>query len=361
MFSQCLGLKIVYHSPIRSANIPESKLKGIDLALLSNELYGCRVRALTLPYYGLYGCQERKVVWKKKQPVDKEAKQDREGEDQRKKEDPKSDKADTRQVTAAQKEEQQYQADQEQEKGGNAWITPKRRGQKQIEATKNKEARKIGSSNNGYAVLQAASKPFFVTIVCGSNSMETRKGLWDSLDGFGKIIEPWIILGDFNSMFSFQDRHGGRPIQNKDVIDAQNWLAMGQVEELKCSGSFFTWTNKHEVGDRIFSKLDRVFINDIWMEDFPTTKACFKWEVISDHCLCLIRHFEHNNTRIKPFRYGNHWPSYPGYEKAVMGCWSKPATGFGLDGLVQKLFRIKHTLKAFYKSSVGDVMSTIWL
>ncbi|KAF4365924.1 hypothetical protein G4B88_008397 [Cannabis sativa] len=33
---------------------------------------------------------------------------------------------------------------------------------------------------------------------------------------------------------------------------------MGQVEEFRCTGSFFTWTNKHEVGNLIFSKLDRL-------------------------------------------------------------------------------------------------------
>uniref|UniRef100_A0A803P6E6 Uncharacterized protein n=1 Tax=Cannabis sativa TaxID=3483 RepID=A0A803P6E6_CANSA len=80
-------------------------------------------------------------------------------------------------------------------------------------------------------------------------------------------------------MFSFQEKYGGRPIQSEDIMDAQSWLALGQVEEFKSSGSFYTWTNKHEVGDRIFSKLDRVFINNIWLDEFPNTDACFKWEV----------------------------------------------------------------------------------
>uniref|UniRef100_A0A803NUL9 Uncharacterized protein n=1 Tax=Cannabis sativa TaxID=3483 RepID=A0A803NUL9_CANSA len=42
----------------------------------------------------------------------------------------------------------------------------------------------------------------------------------------------------------------------------------GQVDEFKCFGAHFTWSNKHEVRDRIFSKLDRVFTNDKWLISF---------------------------------------------------------------------------------------------
>uniref|UniRef100_A0A803Q6X4 DUF4283 domain-containing protein n=1 Tax=Cannabis sativa TaxID=3483 RepID=A0A803Q6X4_CANSA len=147
-----------------------------------------------------------------------------------------------------------------------------------------------------------------------------------------------------------------------NVINEDNQLVhckvkfYGQVEEFKCLGSFYTWTNKHEVGDGIFSKLDRVFTNNIWLDEFPNTYDCFKWEIVSDHCLCLIHFQELNNVGVKPFRYGNHWSSYSRFEQTVMDSWNKPVAGVGLAGLVQKMLRLKHVLKIFSRNNVG-----IWL
>ncbi|XP_062103584.1 uncharacterized protein LOC133814669 [Humulus lupulus] len=258
------------------------------------------------------------------------------------------------------------------------WITPKRRGPRQAVAapTKADAAPIKASSSNGYAVLQeigdgllvtnstqlidgsfsitsgrilviwqakfvkveilledpqlvhckikvcGQQEVFFATVVYGSNSMGERKTLWDKLASIGQLNNPWIIFGDFNAMFSFQDRNGGRQILAKDIADAQDWLALGQVDEFKCSRAHFTWSNKHDVGDRIFSKLDRVFTNDYWLDTFPKTKACFKWGCVSDH---------------------SYWSSTSG-------------SGGGLNKIVQKLLRVKHVLKRFNREEVGDVV-----
>ncbi|XP_062103395.1 uncharacterized protein LOC133814454 [Humulus lupulus] len=198
---------------------------------------------------------------------------------------------------------------------------------------------------------------FYATVVYGSNSMGERKHLWDKLASIGHLKHPWIIFGDFNAMFSFHDRNGGRQIVAKDFSDAQNWLALGQVDEFKCSGAHFTWSNKHEVGDRIYSKLDRVFINDYWLDIFPKSEACFKWDYISDHSYCVIKSQEFNKVGFKPFRYFNHWMSYRSYKETVLNSWfSSLDSGGGLSKIVQKLFRVKHVLKRFSREVVGDVV-----
>ncbi|XP_062114119.1 uncharacterized protein LOC133825149 [Humulus lupulus] len=198
---------------------------------------------------------------------------------------------------------------------------------------------------------------FFATVVYGSNSMGERKKLWDKLASIGQLKFPWIIFGDFNAMFSYQDRNGGRQILAKDIADAQDWLALGQVEELKCAGAQYTWSNKHEAGDRIFSKLDRVFINELWLEEFPKTVACFKWDCISDHSFYVIRSQEVNKVGFIPFRFGNHWTQYRGFRDDVLCCWNAPVgSGGGLNKVVKKLFRVKHMLKRFNREEVGDVV-----
>ncbi|XP_062100689.1 uncharacterized protein LOC133806613 [Humulus lupulus] len=253
------------------------------------------------------------------------------------------------------------------------WITPKRRGTREVVAAPYKTDAALGKAISGWnvrgmnkremqnAILSVCKenkvgfgalfetkfvtvdilledpqlvhckirvcgqqKMFFATLVYGSNSMGERKKLWDKLANIGQLNNPWIIFGDFNAMFSFQERNGGRQILAKDIADAQDWLALGQVEELKCSGALYTWSSKHEVGDRIFSKLDRVFANDFWLDSFLKTEACFKWDCISDHSYC---------------------------------CWNATVgSGRGLSKVVQKLFRVKHVLKRFNREEVGDVV-----
>uniref|UniRef100_A0A803QJB1 Uncharacterized protein n=1 Tax=Cannabis sativa TaxID=3483 RepID=A0A803QJB1_CANSA len=183
---------------------------------------------------------------------------------------------------------------------------------------------------------------------------EVKQADFQSMLGiYGEVtMEREIASFDTGSKWITPKRRALR--QNKANMSKEA-PKMGQVEEFQSPGSFFTWTNKHEVGDRIFSKLDRVFINNIWLNDFPNSDAYFKWEVISDHCLCLIQNREHNNIGVKPFRFGNHWPSYPGYAQTVMECWNKTVAGFGLESLVQSLFRVKHALKNFNRHEVGEV------
>ncbi|XP_062103251.1 uncharacterized protein LOC133814280 [Humulus lupulus] len=198
---------------------------------------------------------------------------------------------------------------------------------------------------------------FFATVVYGSNSMEERKILWDKLANISHLNNPWIIFGDFNAMFSFQDRNGGRQILAKDIVDAQDWLALGQVEEFKCSGAHFTWSNKHDIGDQIFSKLDRVFTNVSWLDLFPKTEACFKCDCVSDHSCCIIESQELNKVGIKPFRFCNHWLHYRRFKETVLESWnSTSGSGRGLNQIVQKLFRVKHVLKRFKREEVGDVV-----
>ncbi|XP_062079972.1 uncharacterized protein LOC133784703 [Humulus lupulus] len=118
---------------------------------------------------------------------------------------------------------------------------------------------------------------------------------YSSVNLEGRILLIWkahleIILGDFNAVFSPNDRLGGRPITMKEMEDARQWLDLGLVDEMKVMGSFYTWSNNQEGGTRIFSKLDRVFANEAWLDSFPLVAVVSQWEVISDHCFILLKH-----------------------------------------------------------------------
>lgn len=52
-----------------------------------------------------------------------------------------------------------------------------------------------------------------ITFVYGLHSISDRKELWNGLLRWGGLRgSPWLILGDFNSIFSCEHRVRGNPI-----------------------------------------------------------------------------------------------------------------------------------------------------
>ncbi|XP_062080565.1 uncharacterized protein LOC133785332 [Humulus lupulus] len=132
-------------------------------------------------------------------------------------------------------------------------------------------------------------KEFCLTIIYGRNTIEERKRLWQAMFSLLFPVQPWLVAGDFNAMFDFDDRVGDRPITDLEVEDARNWRASCLMSELHRIGAHYTWSNKQMEGSHIFSKLDRALSNEAWVDAFPNFEARFNWDVLSDHCYCIIK------------------------------------------------------------------------
>ncbi|XP_062100333.1 uncharacterized protein LOC133806223 [Humulus lupulus] len=200
-----------------------------------------------------------------------------------------------------------------------------------------------------------SSKVLCVTFVYGRNTIEGRFPLWRDLAGLRFPVKPWVVAGDFNAVFTGNDRVGGRIITAVELEDACNWRTLGLVDELRSIGSHFTWTNNQDNDDRIYSKLDRVFKNEEWLDLYPQAEALFNWDLLSDHCYCIIKMGAANNSGLKPFRFFNMWTEHRSFKDTVLNSWNKPIKGRGLVRIVRKLSRLKSVLCKFNKLVVGDV------
>ena len=146
-------------------------------------------------------------------------------------------------------------------------------------------------------------------------------------------VKPWLVIGDFNSVFDVEDRIGGKVISPKELEDTRKWLDLGIVEEMKLLGSYYTWSNNQDGNNHIFSKLDRVFFNEDWLDSFPNVSAIANWEVVSDHCAIVLKHIPVQKEGMCPFRFYNMWTSHPKFKKTVLNSWNKPlkTEGCGLE------------------------------
>ncbi|XP_062108179.1 uncharacterized protein LOC133819045 [Humulus lupulus] len=192
----------------------------------------------------------------------------------------------------------------------------------------------VESPQHVHCVVKMAGQAsaFCLTFVYGYNTIEERKSLWNNLVQLKFPVSSWLILGDFNSVFNVDDRNGGNPITHNEMADSNHWLSQVHIEALKSHGSVFTWTNNQAGTNRIYSKIDHIFVNEEWHDHFPNSAARFSWESISDHCSCVVSTTTLEAIGIKPFRYYNFWANHPEFKSLVEQNWKKPLSARGLKG-----------------------------
>ncbi|XP_074305520.1 uncharacterized protein LOC141640736 [Silene latifolia] len=103
------------------------------------------------------------------------------------------------------------------------------------------------------------------------------------------------------------ERIRGAQVSRADVIPLSKVIQDCHLFDLKATGAFFTWNNKHESGKKVYSRIDRVFINYDWINVFPDSVANFLPEGLFDHCSCLINLECQQHQRLKSFKYYNMW------------------------------------------------------
>ncbi|XP_049406369.1 uncharacterized protein LOC125870045 [Solanum stenotomum] len=92
-----------------------------------------------------------------------------------------------------------------------------------------------------------------------------------------------MVIGDFNSILKTDDRIGGNPVSWSEIVDFHECVTDCGLLEVPTQGNRYTWSDKHD-GNRIFSKIDWIFINNEWLDTMFSCKAMFLPEGISDHC-----------------------------------------------------------------------------
>ncbi|XP_062114014.1 uncharacterized protein LOC133825029 [Humulus lupulus] len=168
---------------------------------------------------------------------------------------------------------------------------------------------------------------FYVTFIYGFNDEEGRRGLWRDLQELS-VMESWIVLAC-------------------------------QLEDVKYSGNFFTWSNKQQGEERIFSKIDRVLANQKWLDSFPNAEVFFQNEGLFDHTPAILTVYDVVLSGKKPFRYFRMWSSHPKSSEMVSKSWQQQVKGTNMYQLVTKLKRLKPIFKAINQLGFSDLHSAV--
>ncbi|KAJ8419728.1 LOW QUALITY PROTEIN: hypothetical protein Cgig2_019166 [Carnegiea gigantea] len=108
----------------------------------------------------------------------------------------------------------------------------------------------------------STNKIFFLSMIYGKNHEAQRHHLCNDLQNIAQTMdEAWCLMGDFNTICLKEDRIGGNEVQDNDIWEIATLLDTCEIQELKSSGAYYSWTNK-----TIWSRIDHVFLNDLWYE-----------------------------------------------------------------------------------------------
>ncbi|XP_074290877.1 uncharacterized protein LOC141617593 [Silene latifolia] len=197
---------------------------------------------------------------------------------------------------------------------------------------------------------------YWMTVVYGFNQAADRDSLWGKLRAYASLIKgPWLVCGDFNAIMANDERIGGASITSAEIRPMVNAMFDCNLYDMKGDGTFFTWNNKHESGDKIYSRIDCVFINDSWLDSFPDSCATFLPEGLFDHCPCLINLYVVVDRKKAPFKYFNMWSMAEGFKDVVINSWGMETKGNPMYQLISKLKGVKQGLRKLNTEQFSDI------
>ncbi|XP_074299214.1 uncharacterized protein LOC141630267 [Silene latifolia] len=198
-------------------------------------------------------------------------------------------------------------------------------------------------------------KSFLLTMIYAHNDLHERVELWTFLKHTAlTCTEPWLWAGDFNTVLSPVERLGGSTSE-AEMQHFQECVSLCCVEDLQAIGAMFTWTNKQNPVDRVYSRLDRVMGNNEWMLEYGDYLAHFHPEGVFDHCPCTIVNKKADMGGRKSFKYFNMWGKSELFIPCVKKIWCQVYQGTKMFSIVKKLKALKPGLKALNKDCFSDI------
>nr|XP_009763967.1 PREDICTED: uncharacterized protein LOC104215770 [Nicotiana sylvestris] len=156
---------------------------------------------------------------------------------------------------------------------------------------------------------------------------------------------PDLGGGDFNAILNVQDIISKVPVKSADIKDLAELCHDIGIAELPWIGDYFTWIHKQQGDDRVWSRIDRMFGNDVCMMNYSHLSTEYREPYISDHSPMSINIRQPRKLTKSPFRFFNVWASHPDFEMIVREEWSSNKVTWKMESIWAKLRRMKRQFR----------------
>lgn len=130
---------------------------------------------------------------------------------------------------------------------------------------------------------------FLFTAVYAANDSPPRQSMWNDIIRLSNSINlPWLVAGGFNTMLVYGEKLVDGESVSFDNSELLQYTSLCTLQDMKFTGVFHTWCNNKEGDQRIYYKLDRFLVNDMWLQAFASIETLFERNAISDHACAII-------------------------------------------------------------------------
>ncbi|XP_026417146.1 uncharacterized protein LOC113312624 [Papaver somniferum] len=154
-----------------------------------------------------------------------------------------------------------------------------------------------------------------------------RRFLWSEMDQISELKQPWLAIGDFNSIVSSEEKVGGRAANRRVMQEFNTCLDNCELIHAPKSGLQFSWSNCQHGNKRILSNLDRAVYNHLWFQKHSDWGYKVGLRIASDHAPLLGGSESIPKPSNIPFKFQKMWLTHPGFMELVSKCWNEHVAG----------------------------------
>ncbi|KAJ8422255.1 LOW QUALITY PROTEIN: hypothetical protein Cgig2_025875 [Carnegiea gigantea] len=174
----------------------------------------------------------------------------------------------------------------------------------------------------------STQKHFYITFVYGYNNQDHYSRI------SRKLANKQQMHGDFNAAQYLQDRLGGDELQESEVREYAECIDHYELTEMGSFGAYYSCSNKRRNGKKLWSRIDRAFINLEWVHLFDFTQVDYLAEGISDYAPLKIAFLNSPKSK-QSFKYCDMWSKGSQFHTIVERALQKLPEGSKMYQLVQ--------------------------
>ncbi|KAL0313714.1 UNVERIFIED_CONTAM: Retrovirus-related Pol polyprotein from type-2 retrotransposable element R2DM [Sesamum calycinum] len=133
-------------------------------------------------------------------------------------------------------------------------------------------------------------EPILITVVYGANEVSARRELWQGLIELAASVNlPWLVGGDFNAVLDMSEVSGASGDIRVAMHEFNDCIMQTGLISLPMQGERFSWHNCSTDGRSLWKRLDRMFVNDAWLERWPNLFYTCLTPRTSDHSPLVLK------------------------------------------------------------------------
>ncbi|XP_077219768.1 uncharacterized protein LOC143853958 [Tasmannia lanceolata] len=168
-------------------------------------------------------------------------------------------------------------------------------------------------------------------------------------------LDPWVVIGDFNTVRFPNERINGAMPRVQDMDEFNSCISSSDLLDLHTIGNPYSWNNRSAAEEKMYTRLDRVLVNASWMQTHSNSFAKYKYPGISDHSPLVLSLAPAESQGPKPFKFMNAWLDDVSLYLIVEKAWAINVQGNPMYRLVQKLKEVRKDISIWKKDVFGRI------